>query len=187
MSARLGDHWRKLLSNTHDSMSLQLDWNKYGQTSFKFVCLTVGPQWADTNKRFEAEQHIIKNNIIRVYNMDPELRKINTNTRKKPVKKDNILFESVAAAARITGESETQIHRQARNPNNSMWCFVYPAEMLGNFPNMEKARAVIVHGVYYKSIRAASQATNIDRRTLTRHLNSNNKTYCHYVDLKESI
>ncbi len=119
--------------------------------------------------------------------MHLDLRKVNTNKLKKPVKKGNIIFESVAEAARITGESATQIRRQARNENNSMWCFVDPSEMQGDFPNMEKARAVIVHGVYYKSIRAASQATNIDRRTLTRHLNSNNKTYCHYVDLKESI
>ncbi len=44
VSARLGTHWRTLMSNTHDCMLLQLDWNKYGQTLFKFICLTVGPQ-----------------------------------------------------------------------------------------------------------------------------------------------
>ena len=49
-------------------------------------------------------------------------------------------------------------------------------------PNLEKAKPVYVHGVYYRSERFASQKTKINRRTLRRHLQSEKHKYCYYAN-----
>ena len=127
------------------------------------------------------EQNLIKVNRGRIYNVVEKIKK-EADKIKKPVKHKEIIYSSISEAARILKIFATTIRRKARNSLDSSWEFVKNSKNQSAIPNIEKARAVYVHGIYYRSQRNAAVQTGINGRTLIRHLEYPKHTYCYYED-----
>ena len=92
LASRLSDHMRNLSQSTHSSIKLQADWNNYGSDQFRFHILEIGPEWADREKRIDAENSYIAQHIRNCYNLItdsfPEEQPIEDSSKKtKPKKK----------------------------------------------------------------------------------------------------
>ena len=58
---RLGKHTSTLNRQTHDCLSLQNDWNKYGKEQFKIQILFIGKKWEDLEKKVIERVHLLRN------------------------------------------------------------------------------------------------------------------------------
>jgi hypothetical protein len=65
---RLDSHWRALNNKNHDCSMLQEDWDNFGQESFIFLSLDIGPEWALRENREAKEKQLVMANSERVYN-----------------------------------------------------------------------------------------------------------------------
>jgi len=179
---RLGSHWKELQIKRHECKPMQQDWNSLGSQHFQFISLDVHEKWANEEKRKQAELELIRLNKSVVYNILTPV-KAKKNQYKKPVRFKDTTYASIAEAARMQNIGETQVRRLLRDIKNSDWSQVLTDDCLEkNFINIEKAKKVRVHDQVYRSIRQASIQTGINRRTLSRDLDSSKKDYCSYVE-----
>jgi hypothetical protein len=167
--SRLGRHHHHLKTGSSDCSSLQKDLNTYGETSFSFFILSVGPQWSDLQKRRKKEDELIAANKGKVYNSETYNEMA---VYRKLVKVKDQIFESIAEASRQTGVPKTTIIRNCKNVNNLDWNFVETSQTDQYIINMNCANPVSVDGRFYRSERLASKETGIHRRSLTRYLDS---------------
>lgn len=167
--SRLGRHYHHLKTGTSDCSSLQNDFNLYGETSFSFFILSVGPQWSDLQKRRKKEDELISANKGKLYNSET-YNKIAV--YKKLVKVKGQIFESIAEASRQTGVPKTTVTRNCNDPNNLNWNFVETSRTDQYFIYIDRANPVSVNGQFYLSERLASKETGINRRSLGRYLDS---------------
>lgn len=167
--SRVGRHHHYLKTGNSDCFSLQNDFNLYGETSFSFFILSVGPQWNDTQERRKKEKELIAANKGKVYNSESynEIA-----VYRKLVKVKDQIFESIAEASRQTGVPKTTIIRNCNNPNNLDWNFVKTSQTDQYIINIGNANPVSVNGRLYRSERLAAKETGINRRTLGRFLDS---------------
>lgn len=167
--SRLGRHYHYLKTGTSDCFSLQKDFNLYGETSFSFFILSVGPQWSDLQKRRKKEDELIAANKGKVYNSESYNE---TACYRKLVKVKGQIFESIAEASRQTGVPKTTIIRNCNNPSNLDWNFVKTSQADQYIINIDRANPVSIDGQWYRSEKFASKETGIDRRTIKRRLDS---------------
>lgn len=185
---RLGTHYKYLVKGHHECTKLQEDWNNHGLANISFITLSVGPEWANTLTRRNAETKLIQLNLSIVYNLSiaGSVPKQKSDLYKKTVNYKGTIYPSIAEASRQTNVSESHIRRLLRDPNNSDWQYVVSLNNLDNkkIINMDKAKSIIVNSVVYRSIREASEATGISRKTLLRHLESDKPEHA-YVTAKQ--
>jgi GIY-YIG catalytic domain/NUMOD1 domain len=183
IAGRLGVHYTELIKGRHECAEMQLDWNKYGETNFKFIVLSVGSQWDSKKVRIQSETTLISDNKENVYNksVGGSTPKRQADLYKKQVRHGTVLYPSIAAASRDTGISEMHIRRCLRDPNNTEWSYESNILEESNMVNMNKARKVKVKGVIYRSVKAAAKETQISARTLTRWLKSPLPEYDDYT------
>jgi hypothetical protein len=176
---RLGRHYDHLTKGVHHCKELQTDWKNFSNESFFFGILAVGNEWADPKKRLEKESELISLNLTLVYNKPEQSREIRY---KRPVLYKNVFFSSIAAAAKSAGFSETTIRHYLADEKNTDWVFADSDSKV--MVGYECSRAVIVHDVWYPSIRKAAVETKITRQTLMNHLNSSHPKhfYCRYAE-----
>ena len=115
--ARLGKHAASLTQNQHDCTDLQQDWNQFGLQGHSFRILRHGPSWNTVEKRRTEEAIILKQKqqkFFSVYNTD----RIATFTKnyRRLIEIHNKVYDSVAAAQKEVGVSETTIRRRLRDP-----------------------------------------------------------------------
>jgi hypothetical protein len=93
----------------------------------------------------------------------------------------DIFYASISETSINLNMSETSIRRKLKDLNQKEFEYINSSELEPQLVNIEKAKPVYVNGVYYRSERYASEKTGIIRRTLRRHLQSNNHDYCYYA------
>jgi hypothetical protein len=186
VALRLGQHWNDLSQGKHECKEMLQDWQQLGSENFSFIALSVGPQWEKQEIRENVENDLIRLNLNITYNqaIAGKVKKKEGDIYRKIVKFGDKVFPSIAEASRQVNISESHIRRLLRDPNNTDWSYVTSQKTLvpENIINIEKATKVKVNGTIYRSIRDAAKHEGIERRTLTRHLNDPNKTYCSFVD-----
>lgn len=119
---RLGKHAASLTQNQHDCIDLQQDWNQFGLQSNSFRILRHGPSWNTVEKRRLEEAIILKQKqqeSFSVYNTDRTAT--STKNYRRLIKIDNQVYDSVAAARKEIGVSETTIRRRLRDPKHPTW------------------------------------------------------------------
>lgn len=194
VALRLGQHWNDLSQGKHECKEMLQDWLQLGSENFSFIALSVGPQWEKQYIRQNVENDLIRLNLNITYNqaIAGKVKKKEGDIYRKIVKFGDKVFPSIAEASRQVYISASHIRRLLRDPNNTDWSYVTSQETLvpENIINIRALRVkrlrrslkVKVNGTIYRSIRDAAKKEGIERRTLTRHLNDPNKTYCSIVD-----
>lgn len=187
---RLRGHYGQLNKSSHETKEMQNDWTKYGQSSFRFLSLSVGPQWAQSELRRKVEAELVSLNIKSAYNQSiaGSTKKKSADIRCKPVIHKGTYYPSIAAAHAATGVSETHIRRLARNESNTDWQFAFDPEAdISSLPivNRDKGRPIKIRGVIYKSLRQAEREIGELRSTITRRAKSANPEFDDYTFLTE--
>ena len=68
LAARLSNHINQFQLKKHYCKKLQKDWNLYGDKSFNFFILEIGPQWSDRVFRLKVERNFIHKYKKKCYN-----------------------------------------------------------------------------------------------------------------------
>jgi len=76
IALRLNQHYSQLKSKNHETKTLRLDWDKYGEKSFEFKILELGPIWKDRFVRLQKERSYILHHKDTCYNQHLTTKKI---------------------------------------------------------------------------------------------------------------
>jgi hypothetical protein len=175
--ARLGKHAASLAQNQHDCRDLQQDWNQFGLQGHSFRILRHGPSWNTVTRRRAEEAIILKQRYqqsFSLYNTD----RIATFTKnyRRLIEIDNKVYDSVAAAQKEVGVSETTIRRRLRDPKYSTWKELDRIE--------HGYTKVSIEGQKFESINAIVEAGLAkDRFTVMRRLKSTRNKWKNWVQL----
>lgn len=60
--SRLASHWKDLEIGRHVCVELQQHWTSLGSQNFKFLSISVGPQWQEEQVRIDAENELVRLN-----------------------------------------------------------------------------------------------------------------------------
>ena len=163
---RLGRHASDLESNRHDCYQLQTDFNHYGKECFKFESLELNI--GCLQERLKKEKCMIKKNK-NSYNVDNKKIWINYSQH---VKIKNKIYSSLRQAAKLTGESRTNLTRKCKHVKINDYVF------LDKKTTGKKSISVIINGVKYESIREAAACLKKSPATIRRRCYS--KQYLNY-------
>jgi len=177
--ARLGKHAASLTQNQHDCTDLQQDWNQFGLQGHSFRILRHGPSWNTVEKRRTEEAIILKQKqqkFFSVYNTD----RIATFTKnyRRLIEIHNKVYDSVAAAQKEVGVSETTIRRRLRDPKYPTW------------KELDKVKhgytKVCIEGQDFESINAVVEAGLAkDRFTVMRRLKTTQNKWKNWISLSK--
>jgi hypothetical protein len=176
--ARLGKHVASLTQNQHDCTNLQQDWNQFGLHGHSFRILRNGPSWNKVEKRRTEEAIILKQRqqeSFSVYNTD----RIATFTQnyRRLIEIDIKVYDSVAAAQKEVGVSETTIRRRLRDPKYPTWKELDKVE--------HGYTKVCIEGQEFESINAVVKpGLAKDRFTVMRRLESTQNRWRNWVQLR---
>jgi group I intron endonuclease len=191
--ARVSTHWSELLTGIHFCKELQSDWITFGQENFVFVCLCVGPEWADVDVRKAKEKKIISANTDKVYNTVKVNKKNPQYCRR--VQYQNTFYPSIAAASRALNVSPSQISRNISDARRPEWQhFSEENSLVENIENIKNAELVgmklavpvKIDGVVYRSIKEAARQLNIQRNSIRQRLQNPSFSNYEYQDVPKN-
>ncbi len=176
--ARLGEHVASLTRNQHDCTNLQQDWNQSGLHGHSFRVLRHGSSWNKTEKRRTEEAIVLKqrqqesfsvHNTDRIATFAQDYRRL--------IEIDTKVYDSVAAAQKEVGVSETTVRRRLRDPKCPTW------------KELDKVKhgytKVCIEGQEFESINAVVKAGLAkDRFTAMRRLESTQNSWKNWVQLR---
>lgn len=123
--SRLGRHTESLEKNRHDCLELQEDFHLYSKDNIVLEILEIGSQYENEEFRKERENFFIEQ-------ISQELRYNKGNSTEsytsQAIQIRGRVYPSFSNAAKILGESRTNIKRQALNPNNGDYTLVSTLE-----------------------------------------------------------
>jgi hypothetical protein len=174
MLDRLGKHIRSLLAGHGECVGLQKDWNTFTQTEFEAHVLVSGPEWLDQQKRLDKERDfLLKYQPSEVYNKHPLTIKQPKRNQRVICEINNVRYDSIAEARRLTGESETRIRAKLRNK-----C---PGYVIINEVDCGYSQ-ISVKGITYNSIvEAVAAGVAKDRFEVMRNLKNPKKPDWYYI------
>ena len=157
-----------------DCAELQKDWNSYGAGQFEATIICIGPEWETKEARLKKEREIISSYLPQeVYNNHPSTVKIPAQNYRVSCNINGIVYDSIAEASRVTGESETRIRAKLDR--------VEGYTILAKIPNGYSA--IIANGKPYDSITAACEAGEAnDRFEVIRNLKNKKLKDWNYQD-----
>ena len=173
---RLGKHTSTLNRQTHDCLSLQNDWNKYGKEQFKIQILFIGKKWEDLEKRKNMQDSIIEQlPLIERYNLPS-----NEQIYQQVIEIDSVQYNSIAQAAQSQELSETTIRRRLNSTE-------YP-----NYSRKEikKGRRISIEGNIYPSINTVVQLGLANNRSQVYRRVQSQKTQWrkwYFIDEKRQV
>ena len=69
ISGRIASHKTNLRRGIHGNTRMQDDWVKFGESSFEFKALYIGPDWVSKETRLAKEAELLEQDIERSYNV----------------------------------------------------------------------------------------------------------------------
>ena len=161
----------------HDCTDLQQDWNQFGLKGHSFRILRHGPSWDDVEIRRAEEALILKERqkeSFYVYNTNRTATF--THNYRRLIEIDGKVYDSVIAAHKEVGVSETTIQRRLRDPKYPTW------------RELDRIKhgytKVCIEGQEFESIEAVVKAGLANNRgTVMRRLNASGPKWRNWVRL----
>ena len=167
VSGRLASHKSLLKRNIHPNISMQNDYNQYGEDFFDFVVLFIGDRWQNRRLRRKKETLLIQKNSDTCYNVlesqarpkeqNPFWNKRHTcETRKRisqalkgrpnnllgrPVSIQGIEYPSIAEASRQTKMARKTIRKKINDPKEKDFFETVKKQRSNDHPKRSKIQA----------------------------------------------
>ena len=168
VKSRLCAHKNKLRRGIHENLTLQKDFNQYGQNLFLFKNLIFG-MGLDENKRIELEMRIL-------LTLPPEQRyNVYINWRKRGNLLNPFFGQTHTLEARQAqslskiGKPSPFLNHKHKNKVKKLISKINSGKT-----TIDRRKPVIIDSIYYESISEASQKTGLNRRLIRERCHNKN-------------